>query len=152
MMKSAVRSLLLLPFVVASAIAQQDGGYWRATSQTARSITGDVALSADRLTINFAGFAISRVRALEAAELSAAFNPDPGTQGVANLYRVAIPSSRKFLKKNNLCGSEDTTWMATYVSGRSLEIAFFSGGKPPVFTMEAMNNASDLCGIFGLHT
>jgi hypothetical protein len=136
---------LLLCF---AAVAQQDGGYWRATSQTARSITGDVALSESRLTINFAGFTISRVRALEPAEVSAAFNPDPGSEGVANLYRTDIPATRKFLKKNTLCGSEDTTWMATYVSGRSLEIAFFSGGKPPVFTMEAMNNANDLCGIF----
>ena len=148
-MKPVVRSIfpLLVLFCLAAA-AQQDGGYWRAASQTARSITGDVALSADRLTINFAGFTISRVRALEPAELSAAFNPDPGSQGEASLYRTNIPATRKFLKKNSLCGSEDTTWMATYVSGRSLEIAFFSGGKPPVFTLEAMNNASDLCGIF----
>lgn len=134
--------------LVSPVLAQQDGGYWRAVSQSARSITGDVALSETRLTINFAGFTISRVRALEPAELSAAFNPDPGTTGTASLYRTDIPASRKFLKKNSLCGSEDTTWMASYVSGRTLELAFFSGGKPPVFTMEAMNNASDLCGIF----
>jgi hypothetical protein len=147
--RTFVRSLTVAPLVFAlCALAQQDGGYWRAASQTARSITGDVALSETRLTINFAGFTISRVRALEPAELSAAFNPDPGTQGVASLYRTDIPGTRKFLHKNTLCGAEDTTWMATYVSGRSLEIAFFSGGKPPVLTMEAMNNASDLCGIF----
>lgn len=147
--RSLARPSTFVPLLLAlSAFAQQDGGYWRATSQTARSITGDVALSDTRLTINFAGFTISRVRALEASELSAAFNPDPGTQGSASLYRTDIPGSRKFLHKNSLCGSEDTTWMATYVSGKSLEIAFFSGGKPPVFTLEAMNNASDLCGIF----
>lgn len=136
--------LLTLP-----ALAQQlDAGYWRAQSQTARSITGDVALSANRLSINFVPFTISRVRALEPAELSAAFNPDPGATGEASLYRVDISGTRKFLRKNTLCGSEDTTWMATYVSGRTLEIAFFSGSKPPVFTMESMNNSSDLCGIF----
>jgi hypothetical protein len=149
MRRVLARTLTFGPLLLAfTALAQQDGGYWRAVSQTARSITGDIALSDSRLTINFVGFTISRVRALEASELSAAFNPDPGAQGVANLYRTDIPAGRKFLKKNSLCGSEDTTWMATYISGRSLEVAFFSGGKPPVFTLEAMNNASDLCGIF----
>jgi hypothetical protein len=147
--RALARFLSFAPILIAlTALSQQDGGYWRAVSQTAHSITGDVALSDTRLTINFVGFTISRVRALEPAELSAAFNPDPGTAGVASLYRTSIPASRKFLKKNSLCGSDDTTWMATYLSGRSLEIAFFSGDKPPVFTLEAMNNAADLCGIF----
>lgn len=146
-MNPLLRSLTVVTFLALPSLAQ-DAGYWRALSQTAHSITGDVALSADRLSINFAPFTISRVRALEPAELSAAFNPDPGAQGEATLYRVAIPGTRKFLHKNTLCGSEDTTWMATYVAGRTLEIAFFSSEKPPVFTMEAMNNASDLCGIF----
>jgi len=47
-----------------------------------------------------------------------------------------------------LCGSEDTQWMATYVLGKTLEIAFFSGPKMPVFTMDAMENSTDLCGKF----
>lgn len=147
--RALLRNLTLVALPALPAFAQQqDAGYWRALSQTARSITGDLALSADRLTINFVPFTISRVRALEPSELSAAFNPDPGTTGTASLYRVDISGTRKFLHKNTLCGSEDTTWMATYASGRTLQIAFFSGGKPPVLTMEGMNNASDLCGIF----
>ncbi|MEI9978855.1 MAG: hypothetical protein WDN23_07575 [Edaphobacter sp.] len=38
--------------------------------------------------------------------------------------------------------------MAAYAQGRSLKLAFFSGQKPPVFTLEALANSSDLCGTF----
>jgi hypothetical protein len=38
--------------------------------------------------------------------------------------------------------------MATYVAGRSLQLAFFSGDKVPVLTLEALSDSSDLCGTF----
>jgi hypothetical protein len=59
-----------------------------------------------------------------------------------------IPGATKFLHKNTLCGGEDTTWMATYASGKSLQIAFFSGAKPPVLTIDALANSTDLCGTY----
>ena len=130
-----------------SAVAQEKGA-WRAVSKTAQSITGDVALSDEKLAINFSTFVIAQIRRLEPAEMGAAFNADAAAGGSGNLYRLNVPATKKFLQKNTLCGNEDTQWMATYVVGKSLEIAFFSGPKMPVFTLDAMENSTDLCGTF----
>lgn len=126
----------------------QEAGLWHASSQTARAITGDIGLSAARLTMNFLTFPVARIRPLESSEINGAFNPDPGTQGSGSLYRLNVPSSTRLLHKNTLCGTDDTSWMATWVSGKTLEIAFFSGQKPPVFTAEAIANSPDLCGTY----
>jgi hypothetical protein len=126
----------------------QDKGYWRAASKTASSITGDVALSNDKVSINFLSFTIAPIRALKPEEAVAAFDADRTQPGGGNLFRLEIPGATKFLHKNTLCGGEDTTWMATYASGKSLQIAFFSGAKPPVLTIDALANSTDLCGTY----
>ena len=54
----------------------------------------------------------------------------------------------KFLHKNTLCGGEDTQWMVTSASGKSLQVAFFSGTTMPVLTPEVMANTTDLCGTY----
>jgi hypothetical protein len=113
--------------------AAQEKGNWRAASSTAQSITGDVALSTDKLFINFSGFAIAQIRSLAPGEVNAVFE-DSGAGGGGNLYR--------------LCGGEDTQWMAAYVTGQSLHLAFFSGQKAPVLTPDAIANSTDLCGTF----
>jgi hypothetical protein len=100
------------------------------------------------LAINFSSFTIARIRALESGEVSAVFDVDTNIGGRGNLYRLSIPATKKFLHKNTLCGSEDTQWMAAFVSGRILHLAFFSGEKMPVFTPDAMANTTDLCGTF----
>ena len=131
-----------------SAIAQERGP-WSAANKTARSVTGDVVLSNDKIAINFASFPMAQIRPLAPAEVSALFNPDSApADGASHLYRLSIPASQKFLRKNTLCGSDDTQWLVTYVSGRSLELAFFSGDKMPVFTLDAVSNSTSLCGIY----
>jgi hypothetical protein len=129
-------------------VAAQEKGNWRAASSTAQSITGDVALSDEKISINYSGFVIARIRGLEPGEVSAAFDADSGAGGSGSLYRLSIPASKKFMRRNTLCGTEDTQWMATYVTGRSLHLAFFSGQKAPVFTLNAITNSTDLCGTF----
>jgi hypothetical protein len=129
-------------------VAAQEKGNWRAASSTARSITGDVSLSDEKISINFLIFTMVRVRSLDKAELSAAFDADSNADGSGSLYRLSIPAAKKFLHKNSLCGDEDTQWMATYVSGRSLQLAFFSGEKAPIFTLDAISNSTNLCGTF----
>jgi hypothetical protein len=126
----------------------QDKGNWRAASSTATAITGDIAISESKVTINFTGFTIAQIRKLNPAEASAAFNADSGTGGSGSLYRLSVPASKRFLHHNTLCGSEDTQWMATYVQGRTLQVAFFSGSSMPVFTIDALSNSSNLCGTF----
>jgi hypothetical protein len=131
-----------------SAIAQEKGP-WSAANKTARSITGDVVLSNDKIAINFVSFPMAQIRPLDPAETSALFNPDEApAAGASHLYRLSIPATQKFLRKNTLCGSDDTQWLVTYVSGRTLELAFFSGDKMPVFTLDAVSNSTSLCGIY----
>jgi hypothetical protein len=38
--------------------------------------------------------------------------------------------------------------MATFVSGRTLQVAFFSGTEVPIFTVDAIGKSTDLCGTF----
>lgn len=126
----------------------QNNGYWKATSTTARSITGDISISGDRLQINFATFPIADIRPLTSEESLAVFNIDADAEGSGKLYRLSIPAQKVFLHRNVLCGSEDTQWMATFVSGKRLQIAFLSGSKMPVFTPDAIANSTALCGTF----
>jgi hypothetical protein len=129
-------------------LGAQERGAWRAASNTAQSITGDVALSDEKISINFSTFPMVKVRALNKGEISATFDADSNADGSGSLYRLDIPASKKFLRRNSLCGAEDTLWMVTYVTGRSLRLAFFSGQKVPVFTLDAISNSTDLCGTF----
>lgn len=125
----------------------QDDGYWKATSKTARSITGDIVLRGERLTMNFNGFTIAQIRTLEPAEINGVFNA-AATEPGGNLYRLNIPAEKSLLHKNTLCGTEPTQYMATYRVGKDLQLAFFSGSAVPAMTAEALNTSSTLCGTY----
>jgi hypothetical protein len=145
------RSLLVAAFAVVfaltlSATAQEDGP-WRAASTNARAITGDVVFSPLKISIDFTTFTIAQIRSLKTEEVLALFNPDSPTGG-GNVFRVEIPADKRFLHHNTLCGSDSTQWVVTYAQGRSLQVAFFSGATPPVLTVDALNDAPNLCGIF----
>jgi len=148
--RTQLTSTLAIALLVASSLtlAAEEKGYWRAVSSTARSITGDVTLSDEKITINFAGFTMSRIRTLEPAELASVFDVDSASATGAGLYRLNIPAQKRFLHKNTLCGSADTQWMVAYASGNDLQLAFFSGDKPPVFTLSAIQNSTDMCGTY----
>ena len=133
---------------IAGSAQQPEKGYWRAASHTAASITGDITISGSKLSINFTSFLLSPVRLLKPAEVSAAFDVAVDAAGNGQLYGVEIPASRRFLNHNTLCGREDTRWMATYVAGNTLTVAFFSGDNAPIMTFEAMQNSPDLCGTY----
>jgi hypothetical protein len=147
MMRMRLMKMLVVAAVVCGtiAVAQLERGAWRAVSNTARSITGDVALTDERISINFTNFTIARVRALEQKELSALFETEGGS---GSLYRMDVPAAKRFLHKNTLCGDSDVQYMATYVQGKELRLAFFSGGKAPVITAESLANTTDLCGTY----
>ena len=145
-------TLFILAFALACAayaVAQQpEKGNWRAASHTAQSITGDIAFSGSKIIINFTSFLISPVRPLKPDEVGAAFDEAVDTAGNGQLYRLNIPASRRFLKNNTLCGTQDTQWMAVYVVNHTLKVAFFSGDNAPLMTFEALQGSADLCGTF----
>jgi hypothetical protein len=130
------------------ALSAQERGNWRAANAPAQSTTGDVGIGDEKIFINFSSFTIARIRDLESGEVSSVFDADSGSGVKGSLYRLSIPGAKTFLHKHTLCAGEDTQWMATYVEGRSLHLAFFSGEKMPVFTPDTIANATDFCGTF----
>ncbi|QNI35056.1 hypothetical protein H7849_18090 [Alloacidobacterium dinghuense] len=131
-----------------AAVTAQELGYWRAAGSSAQTVTGDVGFSDAKIAINFYTFPIVRARDLEPGEVSSVFDADSNSGHKGHLYKLNIPATRKFMHKNTLCGAEDTQWLATYVEGNSLNLAFFSGEKAPVFTLDAISNSSHLCGTY----
>lgn len=130
------------------AAAAQDNGYWKAMSTTARGITGDISISGERLSIGFSVYTIADIRPLTVEESTTLFNIEADSTGSGKLYRLNIPAKKTFLHKNVMCGAEDTQWMATFASGKTLQVAFLSGSKMPTFTPEALANSDGLCGTF----
>lgn len=143
-----LRAVSLVALSFSLSCLAQDKGYWRAASNTANSITGDIVLSDAKLTINFTAFPLVQARTLTAAEVSAVFDADVNAGPTGTLYHVPVPANKRFVHRNTLCGTEDTEWMATYVSGRTLQLAFFSGEDAPVITFDAIRNSTSLCGTF----
>jgi hypothetical protein len=138
----------MLALGVASCAFAQDKGAWRAASTTAESITGDVSFGNEKITIDFATFPIAQIRPLKASEAIPLFSADANAVGNGNVYRVSIPAAQKFQHKNTLCGADQTEWIVSYVSGRTLQLAFFSGKKIPEISAEALATSTSLCGTF----
>jgi len=147
-MKLRILATSLLVLASSVSLFAQDRGYWRAASTNAKAITGDIDIGELKLTIDLTTYPLASIRTLSTAEVGAAFDADVNVGGNGTLYRLRVPAATRFLHKNTLCGTEDTEWMATYVSGRNLEVAFFSGADAPVFTVDALANSYDLCGTF----
>lgn len=130
------------------ALAAQEKGQWRAASTTAKSVTGDVAFTETKIVLNFNGFTVAQIRTLTPEEVTALFHTEAAANGTGNLFRTDIPGDKRFLHKNTLCGSEDTQWAATYVSGHTLQMALFSGNDMPKLTAEDLASPTNLCGVF----
>jgi hypothetical protein len=131
------------------AATAQERGDWRAASSTAKGVTGDVAFTETKMFLNFSGYTIAQIRSLTGPEMSALFHAEEGTSGTGSLYRTDIPGEKRFLHKNTLCGSEDVQWVATFVSGKTLQVALFSGAAMPKLTADDLANATNLCGTYG---
>ena len=127
---------------------RQRGIRRRSRSQALENVTGDIAFTDIKLILNFSAFTIAQIRELQPAEITALF-PSAGTDsGTGNLYRTSIPADKRLLHKNTLCGADETQWLSTFVSGRHLQLAFFSGASIPKLTPEALANTTSLCGTF----
>jgi hypothetical protein len=149
-LRTTAATFFVLVMAFTLPLLAQERGYWKPASKTAQSITGDVTINGDRMTINFFTLTVAEIRPLKPAEISAAFADASADApaGAGHLYRLSIPGDKRFLHKNTLCGSDETQWMATWVWGKQMQIAFFSNAAPPVFTVEALNGSPNLCGTF----
>lgn len=148
LMKFRVLLAAVLALALSSIAAHaQENGPWRASSSNAHAITGDIGFTPLKFIINFNSYTIAQIRPITKEQALALFNPDD-TTGAGNIYRVDIPGDKRFLHHNTLCGSEDTQYIVTYAKGRDLQVAFFSGDSIPTLTVDALNNAPNLCGVF----
>jgi hypothetical protein len=147
LIKTTIAILTLTCALHASAQAS-DRGYWQAASNAASSITGDIDITATKITIDFKNYTIAPIRTIKPEEVSAVFDADVNTAGSGSLYRLNVPGAQRFLHKNTLCGSEDTQWMVTYVGDKFLQVAFFSGNAAPTLTFDAVSHSTDLCGVY----
>jgi hypothetical protein len=141
--------VLMLTCVLHLTAQGPEKGYWRAASNNAASITGDIAIGTAKLTLNYRSYPLAAIRSLKPAEVAAVFDADVNTAGAGALYRLKVPAQTKLLHHNTLCGTDDTQWMATYLSDpKTLQVAFFSGDDEPVFTMDAISKSSRVCGAY----
>ena len=140
--------LLLSAALMAAQKEPSDKGNWHPLSKTAASITGPILLSEERLMMGFIPVTIAPIRHAEPAEVSSVFDLPADSNPGGELYRLNIPADRQLLHKNVLCGAEDTTYMLTATSGKTLQVAFFSGGKLPDLKPESIANSNTLCGTF----
>ncbi len=130
------------------ACAAQDKGYWRAASTETVKMTGDISIADLKVTLNFATFPLASIRRLTPVEVSAVFDADVNAGISGDLYRLRVPATKYIVKRNTLCGDEETQWMATYVTGHTLRVAFFSGDDMPVFTFDAISKSTAVCGAY----
>jgi hypothetical protein len=128
--------------------AAQDKGFWTAASTETAKMTGDISIAEAKVTINFVKFPLAPIRRLKPVEVSAMFDADVNAGISGDLYRLRITANKPIVQHNTLCGGEDTEWMATYVTGRTMRVAFFSGDDMPVFTFDAISNSTTLCGRY----
>jgi hypothetical protein len=144
--------LLALTLLPAAAHAQDhnpERGLWHASSKSAKTITGDVVFTDLKFTLDFFSYPLANIRPLTSPEIAAAFDADAASNtSTGTLYRLSIPSSKTFLRGHPLCSGEETQWIVTHLSGKSLEILFFSGPAMPVLTPDALTNSPSLCGLF----
>jgi hypothetical protein len=130
-----------------SAPAASVNEQWKAVSTTAISITGDITISASRVT-----FGNGTSLPLAAAGKVPDFKIDVGKPVSATLFRVTAPDDPVLLSGHRLCGGEPphpvtfiAVWRPAHLRGGVdlRTIAAFSGGERP--TRAA---GSDFCGTY----
>lgn len=117
------------------AYSYTDEDTYIASSTTAESITGDIQM--DDFSITFANGETLNFSALVADHLNVDGERTPGS-----LYRVAEPADPELENGNQLCGSGDVTYIATWGDDpRVMTLAVFTGDNPP-------SDTSSMCASY----
>ena len=126
----------------------QDTGHWRSATHRTEVMTGELTIAPENVTIYQSKFPMTFVRKLTPAEVGAVFDADTNAGIGGKLYSMHVPPRVYYAGGDLICGNEFIRWMATYVAGRTLQIAFFSGDDVPVFTFDTIANSTALCGTY----
>ena len=81
---------VMLSFACPLFLAAQEKGEWSAKSSNAKTITGDIGIFDNKITIALLNFPLAQIRSLETAELTAAFDADPGGAQTRDQQRTII--------------------------------------------------------------
>jgi hypothetical protein len=135
-----------------SVIGRKDfDGTWLAVSRTAASITGNIVLTSDKITISHKSFSLMLVRDVDTQHLE-----DVGKildrlrpPSSARLYGTLISGRSSFLNGNTICGQKaDARWILAVSEKDELSLAFFSGSREPNLDYKVVNVGDYLCGTF----
>jgi len=125
----------LITILTASAAFAQQADHYTAMSNTAMSITGDVWL--DDFSIKF-----ENGETLEFSDLVADHFNANGRSVPASVYRVKEPADPELQNGNQLCGSGDVTFVASWADGsETTAIAVFTGKHAP-------RSSSEMCALY----
>ena len=98
-MRKTLRKTITASFLITFRLTLRrpgKGSLARSQHRSAQSITGDVALSDEKITINLSSFTMARVRSLEKVEISALFDADSTTPSATAAYiDWNVPASKK---------------------------------------------------------
>ena len=131
-----VSALCLLSILVtASSALAQGADRYKATSNTAMSITGDVLM--DDFSITF-----ENDESLEFSDLVASRLRVDGRTVPASVYRVETLGDPELLNGNQLCGTGDVTYVANWAAGDGMTaIAVFTSEQPP-------KSSAEMCALY----
>lgn len=134
-LQTAVSTILLICGLSTAALAYTDEDSYVAVSSTAESVTGDIQF--DDFSITFANG-----ETLEFSGLIADNFKVDGDTVPASVYRVSEPADPELENGNQLCGSGDVTYIASWGADPQLTtIAVFTGNRPP-------RNSDEMCASY----
>ena len=123
---------------------------WIAASRTAVSITGNVALASNSMTISHKSFPLALVRDIDSQHLADAGRiVDVSQPSNGRLYRTLISRRSRFINGNTVCGPDaDAKWILAVFTDRQMSLAFFSGSNEPDLGYTAGEVGDRLCGTY----
>ena len=128
---------------------------WAATSQTAVSITGNIVVTPQAITISHKEFPLEFVRQVDkqhfkdVARIIEPFMQHMFMQPLsARLYKTLISRDVQLLNGNTMCGPNAAKWMLAAYSEDHLSLAFFSSAEEPNLDYKVVETSHDLCGTF----
>lgn len=119
----------------ASSYTDEDG--YTAVSSSAQSVTGDIQF--DDFSITFANG-----ETLEFSDLIADNFIVDGETVPASVYRVRTPGDPVLENGNQLCGSGDVSYLASWGPGDLTTVAVFTGDEPPA-------GSDEMCASYVYH-
>ncbi len=124
---------------------------WTAVSKTAMGVTGDLLVRPRSVAMAGHTIPLAFLHTLAGAPLqqAAALFPVPVNSRLRGaLYKVSVPATTSFMRRNTLCGKQRTTFFVLLTDGSDLQLAMFAGRNEPNLSANAVANSTEFCGTY----